>query len=140
MLDLAHEDTLLDVKRQELIARLAEGHQVIDALTARQSAMGRKIDETLENVQRLREQVKAIDTVMGLVGSEVSVQPQRPTARVLEVVPTAADRQEVSASLKPQRFRPLAYLKCMSAGHVFMNSRSMPGYVTCRRCHARRKG
>lgn len=138
MLDLAHEETSLEAKRRELTSRIAEGHQVVDALMAHQAATARKIEEALEGVEHLQEQLRALDTVIGMVGhQEVCVQPARP-APVLEVVP--APVEQPSVPLKSQPFRPMSYLKCVAEGHNFMNSRAMPGYVTCRRCRMRRRG
>jgi hypothetical protein len=139
VLDLAHEETSLEAKRRELAAKIAEGNQVVDALLARQAAMGRKIEEALDGIQRLREQIGAIDTVISLVDrSRIAFQPPRPVAPVLEVVPKAVE-SEAGEPLKAQPFRPVGYLKCLAEGHEFMNSRSMPGYVTCRRCRVRRR-
>lgn len=139
MLDLVHEETSLEAKRRELAAQIVEGAQVVDALLARQAAMGRKIEEALQGVQRLREQLGAIDTVMDLVDhSRISFQPPRAAAPVLEVVPKAVEG-DAATPLKSQPFRPVSYLKCVTEGHEFMNSRSMPGYVTCRRCRLRRR-
>jgi hypothetical protein len=140
VLDLVHEETSLEAKRRELAAQIVEGNQVIDALLARQAAMGRKIEEALEGVQRLREQLGALDTVIDLVDdSRITFQPPRPAAPLLEVVPKVVER-EAPTPPKSQPFRPVSYLKCVAEGHEFMNSRSMPGCVTCRRCRIRRGG
>jgi len=140
VLDLAHEETSLEAKRRELASRIAEGHQVVDALMARQAATARKIEEALEGVERLQEQMRALDTVIALVGhQEVLFRRPRPVAPVLEVVSAPAEPR-LNVPLKSQPFRPVAYLKCIGDGHDFMNSRTMPGYVTCRRCRVRRRG
>ncbi len=45
-----------------------------------------------------------------------------------------------SASSKPSVLKPLAFLKCLAAGHEFQNSHSRPGYLTCVRCKFRKRG
>ena len=139
MLDVVTEETALQVKRRELTHKIAEGRQVVAALAERRDAIERKIEEAMEGVQRLQEQVKAIDTVITLVNPcDVAFQPPRPVTPVLEVV--EAMNREPQPPLRPQPFRPAAYLKCFADGHDWMNSRSVPGAVTCRRCKVRRKG
>lgn len=138
MLDVVSEETALEAKRRELTQKIAEGRQVVAALTERRDAIGRKIDEALEGVQRLQDQLKAIDTVISLVNPyEVAFQPPRPLMPVLKVVDATDGESE--ASRRPQPFRPVAYLKCIADGHDWMSSRSVPGAVTCRRCKARRR-
>ena len=139
MLDIATDETSLDAKRRDIASKIAEGRQVVGALQERQAAIGAKIEEALAGLQRLQEQLTAIDTVLGLVDHrEIRFQPPRPAAPMLEVVTTVEPSAEAGASLRSP-FRPVSYLKCMTDGHEFMNSRAMPGYVTCRRCRVRRR-
>lgn len=141
MLDYVREETALEAKRRELASMITEGRQVVAALSERRTAIGRKIDEALEGIQRLQDQITAIDTVAGMVStSEITFQPPRPIAPVLEVVATVEPSTPEAAASRPQSFRPVAYLKCVADGHDFMNSRSMPGHITCRRCRMRRSG
>jgi hypothetical protein len=138
VLDIVREESALEAKRRELTHKIAEGRQVVAALAERRDAADRKIEEALEGVQRLQDQLRAIDTVISLVDpSDIAFQPPRPVMPVLEVVETT-DR-EPQPPLRPQPFRPVAYLKCFADGHDWMNSRSIPGAVTCRRCKTRRK-
>lgn len=140
MLDVARQETTLEARRRELTLKIAEGRQVVAALSTRRHAIEQKIEEAAEGILRLENQVAAIDTVIGIVASQdIAFQPPRPAAPVLEVVaPSAVDGAETPA--RPQAFKPVAYLKCVADGHEWMNSRSIPGAVTCRRCRARRKG
>jgi hypothetical protein len=139
VLDVVREETALEAKRRELAHKIAEGRQVVASLAERRDAIGRKIEEAVEGVQRLQDQLKAIDTVISLVDPcDIAFQPSRPVMPVLEVV--EAMNREPQPPLRPQPFRPAAYLKCFADGHDWMNSRSVPGAVTCRRCKARRKG
>ena len=120
-----------------------EGRQVVAALSERKTAIGRKIDEALEGIERLQDQIKAIDTVMQIVVTprDIVFQPPRPAAPVLEVVVTQVEPAPAEAApTRPLPFRPVAYLKCVADGHDFMNSRSRPGHITCRRCKMRRGG
>ena len=118
-----------------------EGRQVVAALSERQTAIGRKIQEAVDGIQRLQDQVKAIDTVMSIVSPrDIAFPPPRPAAPLLEVVVTQAEPEPEAAAPRPLPFRPVAYLKCVADGHDFMNSRSRPGHITCRRCKMRRGG
>jgi len=116
---------------------IAEGRQVVAALSTRRHAIERKIEEAVEGIQRLEGQISAIDTVIDIVGApSIAFQPPRPPSPVLEVVATVED--EPAAPLRPHPFRPVAYLKCVTEGHAWLNSRSIPGAVTCCRCKVRR--
>jgi hypothetical protein len=138
VLDVARQETTLEARRRELTLKIAEGRQVVAALSTRRHAIEQKIEEAAEGIQRLENQVAAIDTVIGIVASQdIAFQPPRPAAPVLEVVaPSVVDNAE---PLRTQPFKPVAYLKCVADGHEWMNSRSVPGAVTCRRCRARRR-
>ena len=143
MLDFATEESPLEARRRELSSMVKEGRQVVAALSERKTAIGRKIDEALEGIQRLQDQIKAIDTVMEIVvtPSDIVFQPPRPAAPVLEVVVTQVEPALAEAApSRPLSFRPVAYLKCVADGHDFRNSRSRPGHITCRRCRMRRSG
>jgi hypothetical protein len=139
VLDVARQETTLEARRRELTLKIAEGRQVVAALSTRRHVIEQKIEEAAEGIQRLENQVAAIDTVIGIVASQdIAFQPPRPAAPVLEVVAASTvDGAETLA--RPQPFKPVAYLKCVADGHEWMNSRSVPGAVTCRRCRARRK-
>lgn len=139
MLDFATNESALESKRRELGSMIAEGRAVVAALSERQTALGRKIEEALDGIRRLQDQINAIDVVMGIVDQrDIVFQSPRPAAPVLEVV---ARHAEPSAEAEPpQPFKPVAFLKCVADGHDFRNSRSMPGHITCRRCRMRRRG
>lgn len=141
MLDFATEEGALEAKRRELVSMIAEGRQVVAALLDRQGAIARKIEEAHDGIQRVQDQINAIDVVMGLVDQRhIAFQPPRPIAPVLEVVASHSEPEHDAAVSRPQPFRPMAYLKCVAEGHDFRNSRSMPGQITCRRCKFRRSG
>jgi hypothetical protein len=141
VLDFAVEETALETKRRELASMVTEGRQVVAALSERQTAIGRKIQEALDGVQRLQDQINAIDIVMGLVDQRtVSFQAPRPAPPVLEVVPSHVTTLHEAEDARPLPFRPVAFLRCVAEGHDFRNSRSNPGHITCRRCRHRRGG
>jgi hypothetical protein len=140
VLDYIQEEAPLEAARRELLAKIVEGRRVVETLSARQTMIGRQIEEAAEAIQKLEEQLKAVDTVMRMVGSNISLTPAplplRPAAPIAEVVSAAPAPREPAA---PQPFKPMSYLKCVADGHDFTHSRSHPGFVTCRRCRARRR-
>ncbi|MGE5565500.1 MAG: hypothetical protein ACM3YN_05010 [Parcubacteria group bacterium] len=97
----------------------------------RQVAVSHKIEEALDGLQRLQHELNGMEAA-----AEIEDRAQRASA--LQLVETAAT-QPSQKTVQSQPFRPLTYLKCLGNGHDFTYSRSMPGYVTCRRCRLRRR-
>lgn len=82
------------------------------SLTARRHELASRIAEVTDVLGRLRQELNAVESALGSASQPAN---------------------------RPQPFKPVTYLKCVAEGHDFMNSRAMPGYVTCRRCRVRRR-
>lgn len=144
MLDVVREETSLEAKRRELMSKIAEGREVIKALTDRQRALSSKMEEAGEALERLQGQLQAVDVVLNLLpADEIRFQPPRPIAPVLEVVEARKPHTVPAAPAapkKPERFKLRAFFHCVTGdGHDMVMSRAMAGYTTCRNCRLRRR-
>lgn len=88
--------------------------------------LGAKIDQASDVLRQLERQLAATKMVVE------QLDQQRPSLNTEPVHALAPKR-------KPDPFKPVAFLRCLSVGHDMVASRSMPGRVTCRRCKMRRR-
>ena len=144
MLDIAMVDTSLEVKRRDLSARIVEGRRAIATLVERHSEMGRRIEMANEAVRDLERKLAATNTVMDLYEKEGLILSVDPLARPAPAPAPVEVEVEVTAHVvsyparKPEPFRPMTFLRCLTDGHDMVMSRSVSGMATCRRCKMRR--